>query len=191
MRQRSNDPACGPAALRHALAVLGKRTTFTDLQELCAVTRNGTSTKNMIRAVCKLGLSALVVRRATLKHLQSALRYSPQKTRAVVVSYLYDLDDHKDPNPESGHWATVSGYLASKSRIVLFDSIKGQKKSYEWNKFRERWTDYDYKKRKIGKRGKRFKIVRHWQPQLMMIVAKEARNLPQFSIGTAKVYPTN
>jgi ABC-type bacteriocin/lantibiotic exporter with double-glycine peptidase domain len=187
MRQRSNEPACGPAALRHALAILGKRTSLANLKELCAVTRNGTSTKNMIAAIHKLGLSTMVVRRATLRHLQSALRYSPNKIRAVVVSYLYDLNDQNTPNLESGHWATVSGYLASKSRVVLFDSIKGQKKSYDWGQFRERWTDYDFKKRRVGKRGK-FKIVRRWQPQLMMVVGKDVDDLPKFRISSARLY---
>src|SRR3990167_1590022 len=133
MYQPTDDPACGPSALKHALAVLGKRKSLETLKEICRVTRNGTSTKSMIRAVNKLGLSALVVKSATLHHLHSALHYGPNNVRAVMVSYLYDND------PDSGHWATVSGYLSSKSRIVLFDSYSGQKKSYPWNDFRQRW----------------------------------------------------
>lgn len=198
VRQRSNEPACGPAALKHALAVLGKRKPLATLKEVCTVTRNGTSTKSMIAAVNKLGLSALVVKSSTLHHLHSALRYGPNNIRAVLVSYLYDIDENDRPHPDSGHWATVSGYLSSKSRIVLFDSYTGQKKSYPWEQFRSRWIDYDLKRRRVGppagragKRGRRFKIVRHWQPQLMMVVAKNASDLPRFSIATAKLFPAN
>lgn len=177
--QPSDEPGCGPAALKHALAVLGKRKSFDSLRELCRVTRNGTSTKNMITAVKKLGLSTLVVEQATLHHLHSALHYGPNNVRAVLVSYLYES------NKDSGHWATVSSYLSSKSRIVLFDSYSGQKKSYPWEDFRRRWIDYDFKRRRVG-RG--FKIVRHWQPQLMMVVAKEANHLPRFSISSSRLF---
>ncbi len=188
--QTSSEPACGPVALKTALKILGKRKSLDELKELCQVTRNGTSTKNMIRAAKRLGLPALTLENATLRHLQSALRYRPERQRAVLVSYLYDCDDNDKPHPDSGHWAVVSSYLASKGRVVILDSYSGQKKSYAWSEFRTRWTDYDLKRKRVGKRG-RFKIVRRWQPQLMMVVAREACNLPQFSIGTAKVYPAN
>lgn len=188
MYQPGDDPACGAAALKHALAILGKRKSLRSLKEVCKITRNGTSTTSMIRAVNRLGLSTVVVKSATLHHLHSALHYGQNNVRAVLVSYLYDTDKHDRPLPDSGHWATVSSFLASKSRIVLFDSIKGQKKSYLWEEFRDRWIDYDLKRRKVGKRGHRYKIVRHWQPQLMMVIAKEPGDLPQFSIGTAKMY---
>ncbi|MBI3385754.1 hypothetical protein HY031_01570 [Candidatus Gottesmanbacteria bacterium] len=191
MYQPGDDPACGAAALKHALAILGKRKSLKSLKEVCKITRNGTSTTSMIHAINRLGLSTVVIKSATLHHLHSALRYRSNNVRAVIVSYLYDVDENEKPQPDSGHWATVSSYLSSKSRIVLFDSIKGQKKSYLWQEFRNRWVDYDLKRRKVGKRGNRYKIVRHWQPQLMMIVAKETENLPQFSIGTAKTYPAN
>ncbi len=189
--QPGDDPACGAAALKHALAILGRRKSLTSLKEVCKITRNGTSTKSMIRAVNKLGLATEVIKSATLHHVHSALHYGPNNVRAVLVSYLYDTDGDGNPNPDSGHWAAVSGFLASKSRIVLFDSIKGQKKSYLWEEFRDRWTDYDLKRRKVGKRGHRYKIVRHWQPQLMMVIAKKPSNLPQFSIGSAKTYPAS
>jgi len=188
MYQPTDDPACGPSALKHALAVLGKRKSLETLKEICRVTRNGTSTKSMIRAVNKLGLSALVVKSATLHHLHSALHYGPNNVRAVMVSYLYDLDENKKPISDSGHWATVSGYLSSKSRIVLFDSTKGQKISYPWGQFRRRWNDYDLKRRRAGRR---YKIVRHWQPQLMMIVAKNVDHLPRFRTSFARLYETS
>ena len=187
MYQPSDEPHCGPAALKHALAVLGKRKSLESLRDVCVVTRNGTSTKNMIRATKRLGLPTLLVQNATLRHLQSALRYRPNKERAVIVSYLYELDENNDPHPDSGHWAVVSSYLASKGRVVLLDSFSGQKKSYVWSEFRSRWIDYDLKHRRVGKRG-RFKIVRHWQPQLMMVLANQVDNLPQFQLASTRRY---
>lgn len=178
---------CGPSALKIALAILGKRKSLNSLIELCKTNRNGTSTRNLISAVNKIGLSALTLEYATLHHLQSALRYSPNKIRAVMVSYLYDLDDNDRPHPESGHWAVVASYLSSKSRIVLLDSATGQKKSYGWSEFRERWIDYDLKRQKVGKRG-RFKLVKNWQRQAMIVIAKDKNHLPKFKIETSKLF---
>lgn len=186
--QQPNNTTCGPAALQLGLRVLGMRRSLTTLIALCRTNRNGTSTKHMIRAVNKLGLSALVVEYATLHHLQSALHYPSKQVRAVLVSYLYDLDEKDRPHPDSGHWAAVASYLSSKSRIVLLDSATGRKKSYPWSEFRSRWMDYDLKRKKVGKRGRRFRLVRRWQQQLMMVIARKPKYLPKFKIATAKLF---
>ena len=83
----------------------------------------------------------------------------------------------------------VSAYLAAKSRIVLLDSATGKKKSYDWQEFRSRWMDYDLKRKKVGKRGRHFKLVRRWQQQLMMVIARDKENLPKFTIATSKLFP--
>lgn len=183
-----DDTTCGPSALKSALTILGKRKSLASLIELCKTNRNGTSTKNMIAAINTLGLPVLVVEFATLHHLQSALKYSPNATRAILVSYLYDLDEQENPHPDSGHWAVVSSYSARNSRIVLLDSASGKKKSYPWKEFRQRWMDYDLKRRKITKGKKEFKLVRRWQEQLLMVIAKNEANLPKFKIATAKLF---
>lgn len=186
--QQPDDTTCGPAALKHALAIFGKRKSMESLMDLCKTNRNGTSTKNMITAANKLGFSVLVVQYATLSHLQSALKYNPNQLRAVLVSYLYDLDEKKRPHPDSGHWAVVSSYLPSKSRIVLLDSASARKKSYAWNDFRTRWMDFDFKRRKISGRGNHFKLVHRWQQQLLLVMAKSPSDLPKFAIETSRVF---
>lgn len=186
--QQPDDTTCGPAALKIALRVLGKRKSLASLIALCKTNRNGTSKRHMIEAVNKLGLSCLVMEYTTLHHLQSALKYRPNETRATLVSYLYDLDDKDEPHPESGHWATVASYLSAKSRIVLLDSSTGKRKSYDWSDFRNRWYDYDYKRRKIKKGGKKFRLIHKWQSQLMMVIARDPESLPYFRTQTARVY---
>lgn len=183
-----DDTTCGPSALKSALAILGKRKSLTSLVKLCKTNRNGTSTKNMVAAITKVGLPVLIVEFATLHHLQSALKYTPNQPRAVLVSYLYDLDEKDQPHPDSGHWAVVTSYSARNSRIVLLDSASGKKKSYPWKEFRDRWMDYDLKRKKIKKGRKEFKLVRRWQEQLMMVIAKEKDNLPKFTISTSKIF---
>lgn len=186
--QQPDDTTCGPVALKHALELFGKRKSLEILMELCNTNRNGTSTKNMIKAANKLGFSVLLVQYATLSHLQSALKYTPNQHRAVLVSYLYDLDEKDRPRPDSGHWALVTSYSASKSRIYLLDSSKAQRTSYDWTDFRSRWMDFDFKRRKVGSRGKHFQLVRNWQQQLLFIMAKNPEDLPDFGIATSKVF---
>ncbi len=186
--QQPDDTTCGPASIKHALSILGLRVSMERLIRLCKTGRNGTSTKHMIEAANKLGLSVLVVEYATLHHLQSALKYRPKELRAVIVSYLYDLDDASEPHPESGHWAMVASYLSSTSRIVMLDSSTGTRKSYNWSEFRSRWWDYDLKRKKLKKRGKKFRLIRKWQPQLMLVIARDPESLPYFRTDTARVY---
>lgn len=189
--QQPDNTTCGPAALKIALTVLGKRRSLNSLTELCKTNRNGTSTRNMIKAINKLGFQVLAVEYATLRHLQSALRYPPNQMRAVLVSYLYDLDANDRPHIDSGHWATVSSYSSRNSRIVLLDSSTCKKKSYPWVEFRDRWMDYDLKRKNVHQRGRRFQLVRHWQEQLMLVIAKKEEHLPKFRIDTAKVFASN
>jgi hypothetical protein len=70
----------------------------------------------------------------------------------------------------------------------LLDSASGKRKSYNWQDFRERWYDFDLKRKKLTKTGKKFKLVRHWQPQLMLVIARDAKHLPKFSTPTSKLF---
>jgi ABC-type bacteriocin/lantibiotic exporter with double-glycine peptidase domain len=186
--QQPDNTTCGPAALKLAFEIFGKHKSLSTLIKLCKTTKNGTSTKNMIAVANKAGYAVEVVQYATLHHLQSALRYPPNNVRAVLVSYLYDLDEKDRPHPDSGHWAVVSSYAASKSRIVLMDSSTGGKKSYAWSDFRRRWMDYDLKRRKITRRGHAFRLVKSWQQQLLMIIAKNEESLPLFRTDSSEVF---
>jgi len=187
--QQPTNYTCGPSSLKTALHVLGIHRSLPTLIKLCKTSRrNGTATKNLIAAMNGLGLSVLAVEYADLRHIISSLHYPKNKVRAVMVSYLYDLDEKNRPHPDSGHWATVSSYFASKSRIVLFDSATGKRKSYDWAEFRERWMDFDYKRRKLKRRGRKFRLIRHWQPQLLLVIAKNKNYLPTFRIETSELF---
>ena len=186
--QQPDNLTCGPASLKLALSILGKRKSLSSLIELCKTNGQGTSTKKMVQAVNKLGLPALVVEYATLHHVQSALKYRPNQPRAVLVSYLYDLDHKDEPHPESGHWAVVSSFSARRSRIILLDSSSGKKKSYDWQTFRDRWMDYDLKRKRLKKNSQKFQLVRKWQQQLMMVIARNEAYLPKFKISTARLF---
>ncbi len=185
-----DEQSCGPVSLKHALEILGKRKSVSSLTKLCKTSRNGTATKNMIKALNGLGYSVLAVERATLRHLISSLRYQPNKPRAVIVDYLYTLENtDEEPWWESGHWATVSSFSASNSKIVLFDGYSGTKKSYHWQDFRKRWVDYDLMKKKVSPRSKKFKSFRRWRKQLLLVVSASPKHLPKFRFSSTAVYP--
>jgi ABC-type bacteriocin/lantibiotic exporter with double-glycine peptidase domain len=183
-----NDVACGPASLKHALAVFGKRKSLTYLNDLCKTSRNGTSTKRMIQAASKLGFSVMSLENATLRHVIGALRYPRNQPRAVLVSYLYSTPEEDEDWKESGHWATVSSYSASNGRIILFDSYSGKKKSYSWKIFKDIWKDYDYKRTHTGKKKRQYKLIRKWQYRPMLVITKSPKNLPAFRQSGAKIY---
>jgi ABC-type bacteriocin/lantibiotic exporter with double-glycine peptidase domain len=183
-----DDVTCGPAAQKLSLEILGIKRSLKHLISLCRPTRNGTSMKRMINSYRKLGIPVLYIERATLRHLQSALKYAPNKVRAVLVSFLYDDDDDgSQPHPDSGHWAVVSAFSASKSRIYVLDSYTGQKKSYDWQDFRDRWRDFDFRRKKMPNHGKRYTLVRKWQKQPMLVIARNAESLPKFGVTSAKI----
>jgi ABC-type bacteriocin/lantibiotic exporter with double-glycine peptidase domain len=185
--KQPNDDACGPAALKMALSILGKRMSVTRCMDLCKTNTNGTTTKKMIKAIKKLKLPALVVEKTTLNHLLSALRTSPIQKRAVLVSYLYGIDEDDNPKPWTGHWAVVSSFKPSTSRIVLLDSYTGGKTSYTWTEFRRRWYDENLKKRKLSKRRNKFRFVHKSEKQLMIVVSNDAAHLPRFGMQSAKL----
>lgn len=178
--EQPDEVTCGPSSLKVALDILGKRKSLRSLISLCNTTRQGTTTNKMIQAINTLELSALLIKKTTLRHIKSTLKYHPKKTRAALVFYLYDVDEKNRPHPESGHWAVVRSYSEEKKRIFLFDSYSGKRKSYTWSEFRRRWQDYELKRRSVKKRGRKFQFIRKKQPQFMIVLANNPYHLPNF-----------
>lgn len=179
--QQPDENTCGPVSIQHALAIFGLKKSLSLLSRLCKTTSYGTTTQHMIGALRALRFSVLSVEEATLTHVLRALQSSPSEPRAVIVCYLYEKNEVED-----GHWATISSYRASNSRIVLFDSYSGQKKSYAWDDFRVRWKDYELKRKKIS--PSKYRFIKKWRRHLMLVVAKSPENLPAFHIRSAIRY---
>jgi ABC-type bacteriocin/lantibiotic exporter with double-glycine peptidase domain len=180
--------ACGPASLKNALKLLGMRKSYDELYDLCKTTKNGTSVENLIKAACRLGLSVMSLEWATLTHIQNALKSAPGQPRAVIVDYLY-MDE--EPMEETGHYAVVASYSARSSRIILFDSFSGTKKSYLWTDFLDQWYDYDYKRIKAKHSIRRYTLYKRWHNRLMLVVAKSPKHLPKFRSVSKKLYIPN
>jgi ABC-type bacteriocin/lantibiotic exporter with double-glycine peptidase domain len=171
---------CGPAALKTALHILGKRRSFAYLKKICRTSKkDGTSEVQMIKAANLLGLSVMMVEHANLRHLQSALKYRHGHPRVVIVDWLQDLGDF-----ESGHWSTVASYSSSNSRIVLFDPSYGARRSYKWKEFAsERWIDYHTVKTSTGKLRKK------WNKRMMLVLAPNIKDLPSFKTKHTTIHP--
>lgn len=180
-----NGFSCGPSSLKIALRTLNIQVSYDTLFTLCKTTRTGTNAAGLIRAANRLGLCAMTVHNSTLTHLQSALRSKPGQERAVIVDYLY-LDE--TPEEETGHFAAVAGYSSRLSRIILFDSFSGTKKSYLWTDFLDRWYGYEYKRIKNKQSVRHLSLYRRWQNRHMIILAKSPKNLPDFRTPHKKIY---
>jgi ABC-type bacteriocin/lantibiotic exporter with double-glycine peptidase domain len=180
--------SCGPASLKTALEILNTRKSLDKLIELCQTTRNGTPVARLVKAANKLGFSALYVRWADLRHVLRVLKHTPQKPLAAIVNYLYDLDYNQEPEEDSGHYATIATYSSRNSRITLFDSNSGKRKSYSWIDFQNRWYDFEYRRKKRGVSKTWFKITKNWHNRPLLILAKDPSHLPHFQIKSQKLY---
>lgn len=174
--KQPDETSCGPAALKMAMSILGKRASVSAMIALCKTNKNGTTTNKMISAIRTLGIPALILEKTTLRHVLASLKTAPSQKRAILVSYLYA----KDMDPDSGHWAVVSSFKRSHGRIVLLDSYTGRKTSYDWLEFRKRWIDETLKRRWTSARKYRF--IHRREKQLMIVLAREAEHLPKFTI---------
>jgi ABC-type bacteriocin/lantibiotic exporter with double-glycine peptidase domain len=183
---QKHESDCGPASLKTAFAILGRRISYDTLNAACGVTKNGTPVKKLIKVANQFGAHVLTVEWATLRHIQSALKSAPQKPRVIIVDYLYS---DQTPVEETGHYAVVSAYSARNGRIQLLDSYSETKKTYSWKEFLDQWYDYDYKRIKISKRGSKFRLSRKWHNRLMLVLSLDKKYLPKFSTPLTKFYP--
>ncbi len=159
--KQPNDYTCGPVSLKMALKLMGKRSNLQALIRLCKTTRNGTSTPNFLRAIKKLNIHAVLLEKATKRHITNVLKTPRSGVRVAIVSYMYDTKGGVvDINSE--HFAVVASLSGTHNTITVFDSYKGKKISYRWSDFLKRWLDYDVVKRSNpGKRGGH-SMVRKW-----------------------------
>jgi ABC-type bacteriocin/lantibiotic exporter with double-glycine peptidase domain len=181
-----DDYTCGPASLKTALEILGVKSSLKNLIRLCRTNKNGTKVIHLVKAANKLGVSALVLEWATLRHLQSALKNTSTKPKSVIVDYLYK---DEEPHYETGHYAAVASFSASVGRIQLFDSISNTKKTYAWKDFLDRWYDYEKKWTHVNHHRQKFRLTRKWSNRLMIILTKDPKFLPKFKISSQKIYP--
>ncbi len=181
-----NDFTCGPASVKIAAKILGRKISFKTASLLCRTDHTGTSTDNLIQALRNLGFYALYLEEANLKHVQAGLRSTSSRPKAVIVSYLYDHLAPGSPDENSGHFAVVSSYSSRNGRIHLFDSYTGKKTSTAWLKFIRTWYEIGLRRRRIIKGSRKYRMIRAKTKGILILIAREKDQLPKFR--TAKVH---
>lgn len=140
-RYQTHASSCGPAALRNGLAILGFDRSEQELIKLCRTDTNGTSVKNLVRAV------------ATLKESCNLEGPAEIKEKSSDVAFLRLLEAIRNGRPVIccvrtdepwDHWALASGLLGSAGaglRVVCEDSGALELTEYRTPaQFMEWWT---------------------------------------------------
>lgn len=117
---------CGPETLRMVLGFFGIHTTVKALEKQTQVAHNGTTRKNMVKALRFHGLHTHEHIGATLKEV----RWFVKQGMPVVVNY-------REPTDEDTHYSLVVGY--SWWKVILHDPFNGPNFSISIWQFKERW----------------------------------------------------
>src|SRR5262245_12893608 len=115
MRYQSNRASCGPAALHNALASLGIHRTEDELVQLCKQTPDGTSARNLSKAIQSISTTELPLR-------GDAFGYKNNPEALVSLWYHVSYLGRPCILAVDGweHWVTVVGHLGT--RFAVADS---------------------------------------------------------------------
>lgn len=113
MRYQSNRASCGPASLHNALAALGIHRTEDELAQLCKQTPDGTSVRNLGRAIQSISTPEQPLRgdafgfKGNAEALVALWYYISYLGRPCILAV-----DHWE------HWVTVVGHLGTRFSVV-------------------------------------------------------------------------
>lgn len=113
MRYQSNRASCGPASLHNALAALGIHRTEDELAQLCKQTPDGTSARNLGKAIQSISTAEQPLRGETF-----GFKSAPEALVSLWywVSYLGRPTILAVDNWE--HWVTVAGHLGTRFSVI-------------------------------------------------------------------------
>lgn len=111
MKFQSTRSSCGPASLRNALEARGLHRTEEELVELCKQGPEGTSPRNLRRAIAAVG--------GVNKEIHES---RPEVAILYLLQALYDGYPVICCVDEWQHWAVAAGVLGFGKRIVCVDS---------------------------------------------------------------------
>jgi ABC-type bacteriocin/lantibiotic exporter with double-glycine peptidase domain len=128
MRLQSTQANCGPASLHNALAALGIARTEDELATLCRTTgTEGTSPKNMMKAIRALGRAPEVINERRLEVGLLWVEAWLREGRPVILCV-----------DQSSHWVTAIGIMGK--RVMVADSADNELVvSYSRAELVERW----------------------------------------------------
>lgn len=113
MRYQSNRASCGPAALHNALAALGITRSEDELVQLCKQTPDGTSSRNIAKAIQSISTTEQPLRGQTFgfkganEALVSIWYYVSYLGRPCILA----VDGWE-------HWVTIIGHLGTRFGVA-------------------------------------------------------------------------
>jgi hypothetical protein len=131
---QSNRWQCGPFALKHALAIVGRFVDEESLTKAARTTKEGTDEKMLRRAAERFDCRLLEVRRITEASAFNALTTALSLGRACMICIN-----------QWGHWVTIVGFDAKSERFVVIDSEKNPVvRIPAWSELKRRWVYNEY-----------------------------------------------
>jgi hypothetical protein len=131
---QSNRWQCGPFALKHALAIVGRFVDEESLTKAARTTKEGTDEKMLRRAAERFDCRLLEVRRFTEPAAFKALTGALALGRACMICIN-----------QWGHWVTIVGFDAKSERFVVIDSEKNPVvRIPAWSELKRRWVYNEY-----------------------------------------------
>jgi ABC-type bacteriocin/lantibiotic exporter with double-glycine peptidase domain len=119
MERQERQYSCGPAAIRAALYMLGRKVTEAKVRKVAGTTTGGSDEKDMIRAIHYYGYNVTEINSTTKKESWAKIKYQIGRGRPIILCI----------NGWS-HWVCIVGMFGKK--VILFDPYKepGKQKSY-------------------------------------------------------------
>jgi hypothetical protein len=130
---QSNKWQCGPFALKHAFAVLGRFVDEKELAKRAKTTRSGTDEKMLTRAA-----------KAFHGNLVEIRKFDEDSAFKALMSYLKKGIPCLACINQWGHWVTLISYDQRSRRFVMIDSGKDPVVRMPlWSDFKRRWVYND------------------------------------------------
>lgn len=121
---------CGPFALKHALAIVGRFVDETTISKAARTTRGGTDEKMLRRAAKRFNVKLIEIRR----YNEDAAYRSITKYLDAGLPCLICIN-------QWAHWVTIVGYNARSKRFVVLDSEKDPVvRLPSWTELKRRWA---------------------------------------------------
>jgi hypothetical protein len=125
---------CGPFALKHALAILGRFVDEKALSKAAKTTRGGTDERMLSRAAKHFDCKLVEIR-----------RFDEAVAFRGLTSYLLKGTPCLICINQWGHWVTLVGFDPKTSRFVLLDSEKDPVvRIPAWSELKRRWAYNEY-----------------------------------------------
>lgn len=131
---QSNKWQCGPFALKHALAILGRFVDEDALTRAAKTTRDGTDERMLRRAAEHSDCDLIEIRKFDEDSAFRALTAALAKGRPCLICIN-----------QWGHWVTIVGFDTRTERFVVIDSEKDPVvRIPAWSELKRRWVYNEY-----------------------------------------------